>query len=117
MRYIRECLLIEFPSNFEYDFTTKQLITSFMKENSNSKRLNDFPVYILRYVESKSNKNVFIEKVLLECNDDGVFPHDNLHVLILKDGHFYFYNVRNFEKLFTKIDCPMVNQKRRNKGR
>ena len=90
-------------------FSTKQLIPSFMRENSNSKQLKNFPVYILRYVESKSNKNVFIEKVV-ECDDDGIFPHDNPCLLILRDGHFY--NGWNYEKLFTEIDCPMVNVKR-----
>ena len=83
-----------------------------MRENSKSDSLNFFPVYILCYTQGQ-NKNASIEKVF-SCGDDGVFPSFNPCVLVLKDGHFY--NVWDYNRLFNEIDCPNINQKKRNKG-
>ena len=83
-----------------------------MHENSNSDSLNFFPVYILRYIQGQ-NKNASIEKVFL-CGDNGVFLSVHPCILVFKDGHFY--NVWDYNRLFNEIDCPNINQKKRNKG-
>ena len=84
-----------------------------MCENSKSDPLNFFPVYILCYTTQGQNKNASIEKIF-SCGDDGVFPSFNPCVLVLKDGNFY--NVWDYNRLFNEIDCPNINQKKRNKG-
>ena len=83
---IRDGLLDEFPISFEFKLNKKQFMLKFMQQNS-KRRLIDFPVYILCYFSLKPANNVSFEKVL-SCNDDGIFPHDNPCVLILKDDHF-----------------------------
>ena len=63
-----------------------------MKENSCSTSFSDslqnFPVYILQFMNDSSGRNVSLQKIL-ECNDEGLFPHTNPCVLLLKDRHYF----------------------------
>ena len=53
-------------------------------------------------------------KKVYSCGDNRIFPNINPCVLLLKDEHFF--NVWNYASLFNEIHCPMINQKKRNKG-
>ena len=113
--FIRKSLLESFPTNFGGGGhnNTKQKILKFMCQNSTSNVLI-FPVYVLCYIYGGDNINkASIEKVF-SCGDDGIFPSFNPCMLTLKDGHFY--GVWNYNRLFNKVDCLNISQKKQKKG-
>ena len=88
----------------------KQPILNMICSNSNHD-LATFPVYILRY---KSQDNTAGMEKVYSCGDNGIFSNINPCILLLKDEHFL--NVWDYASLFNEIDCPTINQKKRNKG-
>ena len=89
---------------------TKQPILNMISSNSNHD-LATFPVYVLRH---KNQDNTARREKVYSCGDNGIFSNINPFVLLLKDEHFL--NVWDYALLFNEIDCPTINQKKRNKG-
>ena len=122
VNFIRERLVKYFPTKYTpvIRINCKRSVLKFMKENScpadgdYCDSIRSFPIYILQFSQFDSNKkNVSIQKILGH-NDDGIFPHDDPCVLMLKDGHYF--NIWQYEKLFMDVDGPCVSARKCSKG-
>ena len=122
VNFIREHLVKYFPTKrtAAIRINCKRSVLKFMKENlcptggDYCDSIRNFPIYILQFSQFDSNKkNVSIQKILSH-NDDGVFPHDDPCVLMLRDGHNF--NVWQYEKLSMDVDGACASARKRSKG-